>query len=228
MFRPMPVLTVLTLAAVALLVTLGVWQSQRASQKADAIEAWRAAPGATVHAAVADAVCADDPFAHGVETARLDPAVTARAKFYGGRDGQRGWRVLAPVDAPCLGAGVVVLTEVDFETYTGAALGPSTAVVVAPPPASGAFTAQNTPAAAEFYRWDPQALGAALGLSDGARVHDAFWLTAYSDALPERLARVPPSRHVGYAVTWFAMAIALIAVYVAFHARAGRIGRQAD
>ncbi|MCC5982301.1 MAG: hypothetical protein JJU26_11350, partial [Oceanicaulis sp.] len=42
-FRPMPLLTVLTLAALAFLLTLGVWQSQRMAWKQALLDEWEEA-----------------------------------------------------------------------------------------------------------------------------------------------------------------------------------------
>jgi surfeit locus 1 family protein len=50
-----------------------------------------------------------------------------------------------------------------------------------------------------------------------------MWLPSAGAGLPPGLAAMPPSRHVGYALTWFGLALTLIAVYLAFHHRAGRL-----
>ena len=46
---------------------------------------------------------------------------------------------------------------------------------------------------------------------------------------PRTADPLPPERHLGYALTWWGLAGALIAVYAAFHIRAGRLafGRNA-
>ena len=51
-----------------------------------------------------------------------------------------------------------------------------------------------------------------------------FWLTARSAGVPPELAQTPPSRHLGYALTWFGFALTLIGVYIAFHVSRKRLG----
>jgi surfeit locus 1 family protein len=72
-----------------------------------------------------------------------------------------------------------------------------------------------------FYVFDPEAIGAALGLPV---VPAPFGLVALAPAdagpstLPEAARRLPrpDNRHLGYAITWYGLAVSLVAVLVAF------------
>ena len=73
-----------------------------------------------------------------------------------------------------------------------------------------------------FYSFDPQAIGAALRLSEPPA---PFGLVAL--ALRRRAARAPCPKpraslprpnnpHLGYAITWYGLAVSLVGVFVAF------------
>ena len=34
---------------------------------------------------------------------------------------------------------------------------------------------------------------------------------------------LPPARHLGYALTWYGLAVVLVVIYFAYHANAGRL-----
>jgi surfeit locus 1 family protein len=89
------------------------------------------------------------------------------------------------------------------------------------PRQAGPFTPGNSVEASEFYSFTPQ-MAAALNLQIGSLSPD-WWIARDSGEPPAHLTQTPPERHVGYAVTWFLMAMALIAIYFIFHARAGRL-----
>ena len=72
-----------------------------------------------------------------------------------------------------------------------------------------------------FYVFDPQAIGAALGLPAAPA---PFGLVALAPAdvkpssLPEAARSLPrpDNRHLGYAITWYGLAVSLVVVLVAF------------
>ncbi len=71
-----------------------------------------------------------------------------------------------------------------------------------------------------FYVFDPQAIGAALGLPAEP---EPFGLVALAPpgagrTFPEAARRLPrpDNRHLGYAITWYGLAVSLVAVLVAF------------
>jgi surfeit locus 1 family protein len=228
-FRPFPILTVFTLAALVLLLWLGSWQLDRRTWKQDLLadfEAVSEAEPVTLPQGLCDGAASPGR--------AFDPAGSrpgeARVRVYGiGPEGGPGWRIFAPVPAPDCAPGAVLLAEIRFEPLDTARAGasglPASAAAVTDlrferPLGEGVFTPQSAPDG--FYAYAPDAMGEALGLAPGALSFD-WWLARDTGAAPAYLTQTPPERHLAYAITWFAMALALIAVYLAFHARAGRL-----
>jgi surfeit locus 1 family protein len=89
---------------------------------------------------------------------------------------------------------------------------------VLPAEHAGPFSATDDPATRQFYTLDPQVIGAALGLKHVA----PFTLVAmgptpaagYPDPA-KRLPR-PPNNHLQYAITWYALAVALLVIFAAY------------
>ncbi|SDB66588.1 SURF1 family protein [Belnapia rosea] len=85
---------------------------------------------------------------------------------------------------------------------------------------------RDDPAGRRFYLFDPAALGAALGLPPPA----PFGLVALAapgspaGALPAAATRLPrpDNPHLGYAITWYGLAAALVGVLIAFLLRRRR------
>ena len=48
-------------------------------------------------------------------------------------------------------------------------------------------------------------------------------LTDNPYAKPNAGDPLPPERHLGYALTWWGLALALVVIYVIYHIRAGRL-----
>lgn len=228
-FRPYPLLTVFALAALALLLWLGSWQLDRRAWKQDLLAdfaATRDAPAVTLAEGLCRGAAAPgrgfDP-----EESRVQPR---HVRVYGiGPEGGPGWRIFAPVTAPDCADARAILAEVRFDPLETARAGASgvpagaarvTALRFERPRARGAFTPGQ--GADGFYAYAPEAMAAALDLPAGALSRD-WWLARDTGAAPDHLTQTPPERHLAYAVTWFLMALALIAVYAAFHHRAGRL-----
>lgn len=235
-FRPFPLLTLFTLAGLALLLWLGSWQLDRRTWKQDLLADFAAVADAdpvTLQAAL----CAGEASpgrAFAPTGAPTGAATTDRGaatlRVYGtGPAGGPGWRIFAPLAAPDCAPTQAILAEVRFEPLDTARSGasglpagaePVTALRFERPLGDGVFTPQS--AADGFYAYAPDAMAEALGLSPGA-LSETWWLARDTGAAPAYLTQTPPERHMAYAITWFAMALALIAVYLAFHARAGRL-----
>jgi surfeit locus 1 family protein len=228
-FRPVPILTVFTLAALVLLLWLGSWQLDRRAWKQDLLADFAAV-------IEADPVTLREGLCEGAASPgrAFDPADSrpgeAELRVYGiGPEGGPGWRIFAPIAAPDCAPAAVLLAETRFEPLDTARAGasglPASAAAVTDlrferPLGEGVFTPQNGPDG--FYAYAPDAMGEAIGLAPGALSSD-WWLARDTGAAPTFLTHTPPERHLAYAITWFAMALALIAVYLAFHARAGRL-----
>jgi len=223
-FRPYPLLSGFSAAGLALLVALGLWQLDRAGGKAEHIAAFE-----RLHAAgpitLAAALCGEEtPVAGQPVIAPPFGEEQSSVRFYG-RDasGAPGWRVFQPVAAPdCLSVSTM-LAETAFlplgDAQASAAPG---GFRLATPLRAGAFTPPAEANSAAFYAFERDAVAGALALRP-EELHEGFWLERDDGGLPPRLAATPPSRHVGYALTWFGLAAALLGVYAAFHVARGRL-----
>ncbi len=233
-FRPLPLLTLASIPALALLIALGVWQLARADEKRALIADYEAAAARDAHPDLMAPFCFIRASAYGqraVTPARLEGQ---ELRFFGARtgDGAPGWGLLRLTPAPDCSCGedsgevcdsdLLLIVEAGFETLAGERSGPPEIVEVRLPPRPNAFTADNSPERAEFYRFDREALALAFGVP-AERIDAEYWLAPAPRGLPPGLAAMPPSRHVGYALTWFGLALALVGVYLVFHHRAGRL-----
>lgn len=214
--QPLPVMTAFVIAAFAVMIVLGVWQWGRYQDKR------------LLASAPVDEV-ALSPFT---------PVNNAVHLVYGARDGAPGWRVFTPVR---YGDQIVF---VDVAHAPGAS--PPDWRVIDPPPglaearavtgipvtprARSAFAAKGNPETHVWYQVDLPAMAAASGVGAVAPYYVALpYVTAAGRSEPNPFAGaaardpLPPERHLGYAITWWGLAGALVGVYLAFHARAGRL-----
>ncbi len=239
-FRPLPFLTLFSIPALAVLIALGLWQLDRADQKRVLIAQYEASAATVAHADLVAPFCESraSPYAQRVVTPT--DLQGDEVRFYGARagDGAPGWRILRLTPAPdCTCAGrdgqaecasdQLLIIDAGFETLAGERTGASEVVEIGRPPRPNAFTSQNDAERGEFYRFDRDALARAFGVRPDA-IDPDWWLAAHASGLPPGLAAMPPSRHIGYALTWFGLAATLIGVYFAFHHRQGRLGRRPD
>lgn len=217
-FRPYPILSILTLLGLAVLIWLGQWQWSRMGEKASQITAFEAVADAEP-VGLSEALCGTPMPGRAVEPAA---GTGPEIRIWGrGADGQGGWRGFIAVELPDCAAGSHILQEVSFTAFAGEdseSAGPDLRLMRVPP--AGLFDADNDPEANEFYRYDPVQMAQAAGVES---LNSDFWLVA-DHGLPPELAEVPPSRHFGYALTWFGLAFVLVSVFLAFHAAQGRLG----
>ncbi|WP_300527776.1 SURF1 family protein [Maricaulis sp.] len=218
-FRPIPILTLFAIPSLVLLVVLGNWQMSRMSWKADLIEQYevRGSVGS-----FAETLCGD------VE-GDFSPRVTAPVplggqslRYYALR-GAPGWILLTPVEMPACEAGaapVTLLVETGFETLGGMIMSRPEAWRVQPMSERNLFSSSNDPDTNSWYHFDRIEMARALGLETDRL--SPMWART-DDGLPASLERTPPAKHLGYALTWYGLALALIAVYVALHVGQGRL-----
>jgi len=223
MFRPLPVLTLFAIPALALLVWLGSWQWTRMGEKADAIAAWESR---TDEAPInwLTALCDIRDTFHGRRVLPPDDTLDAEIRFHGrSASGELGWRIMSTAPAPaCLtvAAGHVMLVQTGFETFRGERLPPPSTLTILRPPEPGRFDAENNHETAEFFRFDPAELAVAM---DGTLVFAEAWLIEFGNEMPPHLANVPPGQHLGYALTWWGLAIGLVGIYLLIHIQASRL-----
>ncbi|MEO0549904.1 MAG: SURF1 family cytochrome oxidase biogenesis protein [Pseudomonadota bacterium] len=225
-FRPMPVLTVLTLISLGILILLGNWQYDRYTEK---MALWPL-----------DEVIAE---ASVVTATVLYDAEQSAQQVYGVLDGEPVWRRYVPAR---LETGEVVFALWDA---TGgpepvplglASLEPEyrrEANILTREVNRGAFAntdrpdenlwyTMNLPGMSERLAFDPPVtrvvetplvtVRKADDISRSRRTQNPYAFEKVRDPLP-------PQRHFGYALTWWGMAIGLIGVYLAFHHSSGRL-----
>lgn len=217
-----PVLVTLFLAlCVAVLVGLGLWQVERLQWKAGLIDrAERAA--ALAPSPLADVLAASEPEFRKALVVCRGLATAPFAELQSIHDGQPGSRLISA----CVpeGTGQTFLVDRGFVPDTMAARPrvlvstmPLALVVElrrSPPP--GPMT--PAPANGRFFGRDNAALATALGAAAPSEF-TLFALTSPNPELTALTASAPPAafsnNHLGYALTWFGLALALVAFYVA-------------
>jgi surfeit locus 1 family protein len=220
-FRPYPLLTFLAVPALALLIALGVWQSQRAGWKAGEVVAFEqrlAAPPLTP----------DQACAAGLVEGLIITPVSGEGeglRVFGHRaSGEPGWKIFQTTRL----CDATLLVQTGFDALEIG--GPGGKLPTPPPPAPDRLILQpwpekpfmhapNSPTKNEWHWFD----AAALAQAAGQPALDARYLLVPLEGMPEFLVRTPPETHIGYAVTWFGMAIGFVVIYGLFHARAGRL-----
>lgn len=224
-FRPLPLMSVLTIVSLAILIWLGNWQYGRYSEKLGK---------APEEAAQFGPVLVD------VDTANPGNA----QQVYGIVDGEAVWRRYLPGRIDGQGELVLVLWDATSGTrpvpMAISDAGPVAyeANVFIREPGKQSFGGKNDPANDSWYHFDGRAMLSNLGyeMDTQPRVVEPDILTV---RLADELSRsrqtenpyatpvvrdpLPPERHFGYALTWWGLAIALIGVYAAFHHSRGRL-----
>ncbi|MFN3608554.1 MAG: SURF1 family protein [Hyphomonas sp.] len=218
MFRPLPVMTVLSVICFAILIMFGNWQWARYEEKMalKGVEPdWAEITGKTL------------------------PGTEQTVYAYA--DGDAAWRqvtgfetaegiLFLPLTISYTIEPPSVVTATEAETLTLRGLWH-------PPQQRNAFTTPDAPEAGVYYALDPETLAAALPADLAARViprvfePETLMRTDYPVPqpvanpllMPGDSARLPPERHFGYAITWWGLAMALVGVYLAFHYQRGRL-----
>lgn len=212
-FHPLPVLTAVFLPALALLLALGTWQVQRAGWKADLVAEWAARESGPARP-LADALCAAR--ADGPVEVTVPPEGPEIRMYAPGPAGEPGWAMLRAGR----GEGCWAPVQTGFEILNGPRRPAPARLILEPWPEIGPFTPENAPEREEYYRFTPDGLAAAFGLPEAELA--PLW-ARWETRSPEERVAIAPADHVGYAVTWFGLAAALVGVYLALHLRAGRL-----
>ena len=230
-FRPLPLLTLFAIPSLILLLVLGQWQWQRFVTKKDP------APTPLVQVLDGGSLPADlAPDADFVPVKVSGFWAPGTIRVYAVEDGVRGARWfsalvtdggLLMVDRGFAPDGVAVSDDDGAATVTGMLrLGAR----------PNRYTPDNDPANSVWYWPDVPALLASQQWEAGAVSSTQYLAVSTSDlaatgrprpnpfAQPGGANLIPAERHLGYALTWWGLAVALIGVYLAFHARQGRLG----
>ena len=217
-----PVLLTLFIAAcVVALCALGTWQMQRLSWK-EGLIAQAEAAGGLPPAPLTEVLTAPDPeFRKALIVCRGLPTA-AYVELQSIHDGAAGSRLISActpegmdrvflVDRGFVADGVPVRPRVMASTL------PLAMVVElrrTPPP--GPMT--PAPSDGRFYGRDGAAMAQALGASAPSEF-TLFALTSPNPEVADLIASAPPAafsnNHLGYALTWYGLALALIGFYVA-------------
>lgn len=228
MSRRLPLgLTAAVLISLAILVGLGSWQLQRLSWKQDLlarIAALENAPPAPADQVLARIARGEDMDFHRVRAVCPGLARAPWLELYGLHEGQSGARLISacrlqagPYRSVLVDRGFVVDTVSARPPRDPAATEPITVdAVIRTPETPSLFAAANTER--RWFRRDIPEMARVLGAPDPAPV----FLMAETSTNPEWGALTPlpvPSgitnRHLEYALTWFGLAGALLAVYAA-------------
>ena len=234
MFRPLPGLTVATLIALAILIGLGTWQLQRRAEKhalLDQIADRMHAGPAPIEILLASGAYA----AHRAATARGAFDHASEAFVYAprsdeGKEGP-GFRVLTPFH-PDSGGTLLV----DRGWVAAARKAPETrkkgqiegevdiAGILRPSSVPSAFTPVPDLKTRTFYLRDTAVIAKALGLQLTSSL--LLEATTRVEGGPEPLPTLVniPDNHQQYALTWFALALVLVIVYLRMHVIRGRLG----
>jgi len=220
-FRPLPVMTVLTLASLVILVMLGNWQYERFTDKRFTAPE-QLPPLEEIAGTVPD--LGDVRVQH----------------VYGLADSEPIWRRYIPLTLDGTNETVLVMRDA-----TG---GPRPVPMRLAPgervEARGRLferdsraSARNRPELDTWYVFDLAGLRENYGLGpDVLRVAeperitirnaDDLTRTRQTDnpyGAPQPIDDLPPERHFGYAITWWGLAVALFVMYLVFHASQGRL-----
>ncbi len=220
-------LTALTLCMLALLVGLGLWQIQRLAWKEGLIaeiETRTKAPPVDLQSALATARAGDVSYTR----------IKAEGRFLNDKerylfavaDGTVGWDVITPLmtadgEALLVNRGFVPDALRDPSTrQAGEPDGTITVTGLArTPETQGSFTPENDPARNRWFWRDLSGMAASMFPGESVKVAP-FFLDAEKSDLPggwplggqTRLDL--PNNHLQYAITWFALAAAIAALYV--------------
>ena len=212
---------VATVVALAILVSLGVWQLRRL--------AWKEGLLARI-----DAAETAPPVPLPASTPPLFTRVTAQGTLAGGptalygvevRDNHLGAQLVERLDRVGAPPLVVVLGWVPTDGGRAAAVsGPATITgYVRLPEQPNWLSAPDDAAGRHFYTLDPKAIGAALGAPDAA----PFVLVALGrpgaggQPVPAEALPRPVNNHLNYALTWFGLAASLAGVFGVWAVRRG-------
>jgi surfeit locus 1 family protein len=216
------ILTLFTAPCLALLIGLGVWQVQRLHWKEGLIDQADAA-AKMAPAGISDVLTAPNPEFRRALVVCPGLPTAPYLELQSIADGEAGVRLVSVCRAPdqakpfLIDRGFLPDTVTARPRVIESTLPLSLLVELRrTPKAGGGMT--PPPANNHFYARDSAARAKALGALDASEF-TLFALSSSNPELPGLVASAPPpafaNNHLGYAMTWFGLAIALIGFYVA-------------
>ena len=225
-FRPSLAVTLVVLPALAILIALGVWQVERLHWK-EALIARIAERAADAPMPLEDAMA----LATKMPEAQRDEIEFRRVRISGEiaptapvtfatLDADNVRRALVPVRAEGALVFLDVRTPDGQKPLGGAAAFDGAGVLRFGKPAND-YTPPNDPVGEQWFWPDLKAAAAARNLPDPA----PFFLAVEQAGGPPNPAATPvlSNNHLGYAFTWFGLAIGLVGVYLVWHHKNGRL-----
>jgi surfeit locus 1 family protein len=227
MARNLAGLTALTLCMLALLAGLGVWQIQRLGWKEGLIaqiETRTKAPPVDLQSALAAAPAGDVSYTR----------IKAEGRFQNDKerylfaitDGTVGWDVITPLmtaDGELLLVNRGFVPDALRDPSTRKAGEPEGIVTVTglarTPESQGSFTPDNEPARNRWFWRDLPGMAASMFPGESVKLAPFFLDAEKSDVpggwpLGGQTRLDLPNNHLQYAITWFALAAAIAALYV--------------
>lgn len=218
-FRPLPVMTGLTIVSLVILVLLGNWQYQRYTEKRSSTPE-NLPPVVSVTGTV------------------LEMPGAEIQQVYGIADGEPIWRRYLPVAVDETNETVLFMADVTGGPRPVAAPVPGGMRVQADArmfARESRPSSRNRPEDNNWFVFDLPGILLNYGLEDVARVAEPVEITirnaddlartritANPYGAPQPIDDLPPERHFGYAITWWGLAAALFVMYFVFHASQGR------
>jgi surfeit locus 1 family protein len=237
-FKPMLVPTLWLIPLLAVLIGLGTWQIQRLHWKLDLL--------AKIHTGLTSAPVSLRDVLSAYDMDHITNAdyrrVTVRGLFENGEeifffttgpDGDPVYHVVTPFlmddgHTLLIDRGYIPMEMLNSPAWKAGDLGGQRAVVgiIRKPGAPGWFTPPMNISKRIVHTRDPDTLAKAFGLKN------IFPMFLEADAAPNPggwpVGGVTvvdlPNNHLQYAITWFALALGLLGVYLAYHHSRGRLG----
>ena len=225
-FRPMPILSVLSLISLGILVLLGNWQYNRYSEK------------------IANPSVFEQVEESGTIRVRIDGENAENAQqVYGFADSEPIWRRYVPGVDTLTGETVLIMVEatggpqpVQVPVSKFAGERSFDGFVTQKSASLSSFGSNDDPENNIWYAFNPTRMAERLGVDGTPAIAEPVVITVRNAdnlaqarqtlnpyAFSKPVDPLPPERHFGYALTWWGMALGLIGVYVALHRAQGRL-----
>jgi surfeit locus 1 family protein len=225
------VLTIASAAAFAALITLGVWQVQRLQWK-EALIAQAEAAADVLPEAPAYVLSADNPEFSRVSLICPGLATAPFVELQSIHEGKAGVRLISACRHASYSQTLLldrgfVADDISARPPVSASDQPVQLVALVretPPPGPMALAAEGR----RFFARDNAAMARVLGVEGPVAPWTLFALTSSNPEWQALKPSAPPAafanNHLGYAITWFGLALALLGVYIALLRRKLRGG----